>query len=58
MENLRMIGRDAGLLSLLGIDAVPSTDAFGLWLRRSSGKEAAETRTGVRTSRPGRGPRS
>nr|EDZ39845.1 MAG: transposase [Leptospirillum sp. Group II '5-way CG'] len=38
LSDLRMIGRDAGLLSLLGIDAVPSTDAFGRWLRRMGGK--------------------
>ena len=38
LSDLRMIARDAGLLSLLGIDAVPSTDAFGRWLRRMGGK--------------------
>ena len=34
LEDLRMIARDKGLLALLAIDAVPSTDAFGRWLRR------------------------
>jgi len=33
-EDLRMIARDKGLLALLSLDAVPSTDAFGRWLRR------------------------
>ncbi len=32
--DLRMIARDKGLLGLLGIGEVPSTDAFGRWLRR------------------------
>ncbi|KGA93619.1 hypothetical protein LptCag_0232 [Leptospirillum ferriphilum] len=34
----RGAGRDEGVLSLQGIDAVPSTDAFGRWLRRMGGK--------------------
>ena len=32
--DLRMIARDKGLLELLAIGEVPSTDAFGRWLRR------------------------
>ncbi|EQD23927.1 MAG: hypothetical protein D084_Lepto4C00665G0003 [Leptospirillum sp. Group IV 'UBA BS'] len=38
LSDLRMIARDKGLLSLLGIEAIPSTDAFGRWLRRMGGK--------------------
>ena len=34
LEDLRMIARDKGLLALLSIDEVPSTGAFGRWLRR------------------------
>ena len=34
LEDLRMIARDKGLLALLSIEEVPSTDAFGRWLRR------------------------
>ena len=37
LEDLRMIARDKGLLALLSIAAVPSTDAFGQWLRRMGG---------------------
>ena len=37
LEDLRVIARDKGLLSLLGIEAIPSTDAFGRWLRRMGG---------------------
>ena len=33
LEDLRMIARDKGLLALLAIGEVPSTDAFGRWLR-------------------------
>lgn len=35
LEDLRMIARDQGLLALLSIEEVPSTDAFGRWLRRT-----------------------
>ncbi len=38
LEDLRMITRDKGLLALLEIKEVPSTDAFGRWLRRMGGK--------------------
>ncbi len=34
LEDLRMISRDTALLSLLEIEEVPSSDAFGGWLRR------------------------
>jgi len=37
--DLRMISRDKALLTLLEIEEVPSTDAFGRWLRRVGGKE-------------------
>ena len=37
LEDLRMIARDKGLLALLAIREVPSTDAFGRWLRRMGG---------------------
>jgi hypothetical protein len=33
LEDLRMLARDSGLQSLLGM-SVPSADAFGNWLRR------------------------
>ncbi len=38
LSDLRMIARDKGLLELLGITEIPSTDAFGRWLRRMGGK--------------------
>ena len=50
LEDLRMIVRDKGFLELLEIGEVPSTDAFGRWLRRM-GK-------GFRAFGPGIGGRS
>lgn len=34
LEDLRMIERDAGLVRLLKLESMPSTDAVGDWLRR------------------------
>lgn len=34
LEDLRMIERDAGLVRLLKLESLPSTDAVGDWLRR------------------------
>ena len=39
LEDLRMIHQDKGLRRLLHLDAVPSTDAAGDWLRRSGAGE-------------------
>jgi len=37
LEDIRGISRDNGLLEILKIDKVPSSDAFGDWLRRMGG---------------------
>ena len=52
LEDLRMIRRDKGLLALLEIKEIPSTDAFGRWLRRMGGKDF-----GLLTPGPGVGGR-
>ena len=37
--DLRMISRDMALRTLLEMEELPSSDAFGRWLRRVGGKE-------------------